>query len=258
MERFINILTTLCCIAFISSCEEFDIDSIQSPKPMIKSIEASSYPYSEQYIMLELEMPVYPEEDNVYERCKVRIRTQYNPYKYTPTYCFDDHYECEILRSDFTIDKKNKTRYADLTVSLLDKDNNALDTEIIRVSYSYDTSINILSVKGGNRESYNKNGYKYKTEYTIEYELINSTGLVDFYTYLIGNWSVPGIGDYISMYKSKGTYSTSILHGDGNSTSYKQFRGITEDGREIISDKTVKMVNKDGYITFSLVDSSSL
>ena len=257
MKRFINILTTLCCIAFISSCEEFDIDSIQSPKPMIKSIEASLYPYSENYIEVQVDMAIYPK---LHEDCDVTISTRYHTYNADVYYGMNNgKWRCKIYRSDFTNDENNMIKYADLTVSIVDKNKNVLDTETIRVSYCYDTRITVLSVKGGNRESYNKDGLKYRTRYTIEYEVINMVGLVDFYTYLIGDWSDLGRGNDIgSIYKSKGTYSTSVFHNDGNSTSYEQLRGMTDDGREIISDKTVKMVQKDGYITFSLVDSSSL
>ena len=135
MKRFINILTTLCCIAFISSCEEFDIDSIQSPKPMIKSIEASLYPYSENYIEVQVDMAIYPK---LHEDCDVTISTRYHTYNADVYYGMNNgKWRCKIYRRDFTNNENNICREVtyERIKRVIDKEGYAASLKYFKVDY---------------------------------------------------------------------------------------------------------------------------
>ena len=260
MKRFINILTALCSITLISGCTEIDIDDLQIAEPYIKSIEAEICDFNSSCVTVRLDMSIYPYMPYS-EDCIVVASTSKNTYNYE---VYDggssDNVFFDLYRSDFSTNTTKKTKYVDLTVSIQDKDRRVLDRQIVTVSYSYDTKIKILSVKGGERESYGGDGYAYQTPYTIEYEIINAVGLTDFYEYLEGNWASTGRGNDVSYgLGGKRTCKSYILHNNGGPAAlYKQFRGLLIDGSEIVSDKSVKIKITNGYASFSLVDSSSI
>ena len=258
MKRFINILTALCSITFISGCTEIDIDDLQITEPYIESIEAEICDFNSSRVTVRLDMSIYPYMPNS-EDCIVVASTSKNTYNYE---VYDggssDYVFFDLYRSDFSTDTTKKTKYVDLTVSIQDKDRRVLDKQIVTVSYSYDTKIKILSVKGGEREYYGEDGYAYQTPYTIEYEIINAEGLTDCYLYYEGSsWTYPGRGDDVSYdVGGKGTYKSNIFYDNGDYAAaalYIQLRGLLIDGSEIVSDKSVKIEIINGYASFSLV-----
>ena len=131
MKQIISFISIICCISLFS-CTAYDIESIENvttQKPYIDSICTEVDDIDSEYVSVRLDIELNIAADYCMAVISSPSKTSREWFDYNNNSVY-----CELLHSDYTIDSGNKTKSAELSVSILDKNNIVLDTETVVVT----------------------------------------------------------------------------------------------------------------------------
>lgn len=153
--------------------------------------------------------------------------------------------EVRIPKDAFDID--NSSYYCTAEVSYC-KIGIYLDDEVLcservyGITYENQPSIEIVSVKQGETQEINEDGWDTQGNYSYKLKLTGVMFMDEIYSYLIGYWRTPGRHEDYNIDEDgvTGTYSAWIKYTSSNAarTDYKQVRAMVG-SREIVSDGSI-------------------